>query len=71
MRSGLAQQLYDAAQPLVSPSDEIALGNNVIYWKVPKGETLETPFAKLLTQPAFKQFHTSRNLKTLRKLLPA
>jgi hypothetical protein len=44
-------------------------GDGVPYWNPVKGTTLETPFAKLLGKPRYKPTTTSRNLRTLHKLL--
>jgi len=49
--------------------EEIARGDGVLYWKVRKGMTLDSAFAKVLTKAEFKEFHTSRNIKTVQKLV--
>lgn len=49
--------------------EQVQAGQNVVYWKVKKGDTLKTPFAKLLTKSKYKQFNTNRNINTLRKLI--
>jgi uncharacterized protein (DUF1697 family) len=49
--------------------ETIQEGKEVVYWSVLKGMTLATPFAKRLTTSQFKEYHTVRNLKTLRKLI--
>ncbi|HVI60804.1 MAG TPA: DUF1697 domain-containing protein [Candidatus Saccharimonadales bacterium] len=60
----LAQESYESA-----PGEKLAAGQNVVYWRVDKGSTLKSNFAKLLTKAKYKDFNTNRNLKTLRKLL--
>jgi uncharacterized protein (DUF1697 family) len=47
----------------------IALGNGVMYWKVKIGDTLGTPFAKILAKAKFKSVVTTRNINTLEKML--
>jgi uncharacterized protein (DUF1697 family) len=49
--------------------EEVKAGHGVIYWKVQKGQTLSSPFAKLLTKSKYKEFNTTRNLNTLKKLV--
>jgi uncharacterized protein (DUF1697 family) len=44
-------------------------GPGVLYWEVPKGHSLDTALAKYLARPRFKAVSTTRNLRTLRKLL--
>lgn len=48
----------------------IAAGDGVIHWSNPKGTTLTSPFAKALERTA-KDRVTTRNLRTLRKVLAA
>jgi uncharacterized protein (DUF1697 family) len=49
--------------------EEVAVGRGVVYWKVQKGQTLKSPFAKLLTKSKYKDFNTNRNINTLQKIL--
>jgi uncharacterized protein (DUF1697 family) len=44
-------------------------GTGVLYWSCPKGHSLDTPVAKRLAKPAYKSTTTTRNLRTLRRLL--
>jgi uncharacterized protein (DUF1697 family) len=48
--------------------EQVQAGDGVVYWKVKKGETLKTPFAKLLTKSKYKEFNTNRNINTLQKI---
>lgn len=50
--------------------ESIALGDGVLHWSNPKGTTLTSPFAKALERTA-KDRVTTRNLRTLRKVLAA
>jgi uncharacterized protein (DUF1697 family) len=48
----------------------IAFGTNkVIYWKVIIGDTLGTPFAKILAKAKYKSSVTTRNINTLEKMI--
>jgi uncharacterized protein (DUF1697 family) len=51
--------------------EEARAGQGVVYWKVQKGQTLKTPFAKLLTKSKYKAFNTNRNINTLQKIMAA
>ncbi len=49
--------------------EEINKGNIVLYWKVPKGKSLDTPFAKITAKSKYKSTTTIRNINTLEKML--
>jgi uncharacterized protein (DUF1697 family) len=51
--------------------EEVKAGQGVVYWKVQKGQTLKSPFAKLLAKSKYKQFNTNRNVNTLQKIVQA
>jgi uncharacterized protein (DUF1697 family) len=67
--SGLEQELLAAAADFGSQEDELQLGDGVLYWRVPKGLTLKSPFAQLLTNARWRDFHTTRNANTVEKIL--
>jgi uncharacterized protein (DUF1697 family) len=62
-------ELTGAAASLDSAVDPVAAGPGVVCWNPVKGTTTDTPFAKLLAKAAFKPRTTTRNLRTLRKLV--
>jgi uncharacterized protein (DUF1697 family) len=66
---GLEEQLAAEANDLDHGVESIERGDGVIYWKVVKGSTLESDFAKYLSKSRYKSFHTSRNINTLRKIV--
>lgn len=49
--------------------ERAAEGAGVVYWTVPKGETLGSRLGALIGKPALKPHLTSRNLNTVEKLL--
>lgn len=49
--------------------EEVTKGNTVLYWKVPKGESLTTPFSKITAKAKYKSSTTVRNINTLEKML--
>ncbi|TAJ47916.1 MAG: DUF1697 domain-containing protein [Herbiconiux sp.] len=54
----------DAALP-----ERAEAGPTVVYWEVPKGSSTDTALSKFLAKSSFKATTTTRNLRTLRKLL--
>jgi len=68
MERGLEKDL--AAEEVDLGKDErVSAGDGVVYWRVDKGSTLQSPFGKLLTKARYRDFNTNRNLRTLRKLV--
>lgn len=49
--------------------DEVASGEGVLYWSIPKGSTLDSAMGKAQGSGKHKQWLTTRNLNTLEKLL--
>ncbi|PUV23857.1 DUF1697 domain-containing protein [Sphingobacterium athyrii] len=43
--------------------------NGVFYWQVPKGNTLDSTFGKILGKKSLKDKFTSRNVNTFEKIL--
>lgn len=67
LENGVAEELA-ALEP--GEGEAIAAGDGVVHWSNPKGTTLTSPFAKALERTA-KDRVTTRNLRTLRKVLAA
>lgn len=61
-----ARLLEVATDPAV---ERVAEGDRVVYWSVPKGSTLSTPFGAAQGSSRFKQWVTTRNLNTVQKLI--
>lgn len=51
------------------PSEKIGRGDGVVYWQVPKGATLDSTIGKTMGKPRYKSSTTTRNLRTLAKVL--
>ncbi|BBZ71482.1 DUF1697 domain-containing protein [Mycobacterium paraseoulense] len=51
------------------PHERIGVGAGVIYWQVPKGGTLDSTIGKTMGKPRYKSSTTTRNLRTLAKVL--
>ena len=50
-------------------NEKIAPGDGVVYWQVPKGITLDSTIGKTMGKPRYKSSTTTRNLRTLAKVL--
>lgn len=62
--------LAELASAETAEDEPVAVGDGVIHWSNPKGTTLSSPFAKALERRG-KDRVTTRNLRTLRKVLAA
>ena len=51
------------------PDEKIERGNGVIYWQVPKTGTLDTTIGKTMGKKRYKASTTTRNLRTIDKVL--
>ncbi|ALR11039.1 pyridoxamine 5-phosphate oxidase [Mycobacteroides saopaulense] len=50
-------------------NERIAAGDGVLYWQVPKSQTLSSPVGKTMGKKRYKSTTTTRNLRTLHKLV--
>ncbi|MEW5808373.1 MAG: DUF1697 domain-containing protein [Actinomycetota bacterium] len=53
------------------PDEKIDAGAGVLYWQVPRGSTLDSTIGKTMGNKRYKPSTTTRNLRTLEKLLAA
>jgi uncharacterized protein (DUF1697 family) len=59
-----------AAAPELDPNDErVQRGTDVVYWQVRRAVGVKSPFSVLSGKARFKSTTTTRNLRTLRKIL--
>lgn len=65
------QELHKAAAAADGDGDGILLGPEAMAWTAAKGGTLESPVNKLVAQKRFKSTTTTRNLRTMLKVLAA
>ena len=49
--------------------EEAKLISGNFYWKIPKGNTLDSEFGKILGKKSFKNILTSRNINTIEKIV--
>jgi len=50
-------------------NEKAAIVNGIFYWQVPKGNTLDSSFGKILGRKKLKDQFTSRNINTFEKVL--
>ena len=67
--AGILDSLAAAAPE--SGGDRVMRAGEVLYWTVEKGHTLDSPFGKVLAKKQKVDVITTRNLRTLRKILAA
>ncbi len=58
---------FEKCEKEIGEEAKVVEGN--FYWKVPKGNTLGSPFGKILGRKNLKDAFTSRNINTLEKVL--
>ncbi|MDG3011905.1 DUF1697 domain-containing protein [Rhodococcus sp. D2-41] len=62
-------ELLDLAPDLDPSLERVRGGDGVLYWEVERGHTLDSRFGKTTGRARYKPSTTTRNLRTLRKLL--
>lgn len=67
---GVENILMEEFQKATQTQDEKAeIINNIFYWQVSKGNTLDSSFGKVLGKKSLKDQLTSRNINTFEKIL--
>lgn len=62
----LMQEFENAAK---TENEKAEIVNNIFYWQVPKGNTLDSTFGKVLGKKSLKDQFTSRNINTFEKVI--
>ncbi len=62
----LMEEFQKAAQ---ADNEQAEIVDNMFYWQVPKGNTLDSTFGKVLGKKNLKDQFTSRNINTFEKVL--
>lgn len=65
----VAADVLSVAGDLDPAVERVQPGRGVIYWTVVKGQSTKSAFAKHTAKARFKATTTTRNLRTLRKIL--
>lgn len=68
-KTAVFEELKTLANDVEGESDFIKPGTQIIYWKVPIGESTDTPFSKILARAKYKSSVTVRNINTLEKMI--
>jgi uncharacterized protein (DUF1697 family) len=64
-----ADVLDELAALVPGPDERIQRGEGVIYWQVPRSKSLESAMGKTMGKKRYKSSTTTRNLRTLDKVL--
>jgi uncharacterized protein (DUF1697 family) len=64
--AGTAKELASVA---TGDMERVAAHGRTLYWRCPKGSTLDTPFSKVTSSKRYKELTTTRNLNTVEKML--
>lgn len=67
--AALAQELLALGASVDTSLEQVRGGEGVIYWTVERGSTLSSAFGKATARPRYKETTTTRNLRTLQKLV--
>ncbi len=65
------QELLQQAGSTDPRIERVQAGNGLLYWEVTRGESTDSPFSKLAAKARYKPFVTTRNLRTVEKLITA
>ncbi|KAF1068819.1 DUF1697 domain-containing protein [Variovorax sp.] len=65
----MLDEVMAKAEELETYTDRLQHGDGVLYWELPRGESTDTPVAKLLAKTRYKSSTTTRNLRTVEKLI--
>lgn len=67
--AAMLDEIVEKAGTVDADVEQLKRGKGVLYWQCPRGESLDTPVAKLLGKTRYKSSTTTRNLRTVEKLL--
>lgn len=67
--AAVAADVLSVAGDLDPSVERVHAGDRVVYWTVVKGQSTKSAFAKHTAKARFKPTTTTRNLRTLRKIL--
>ncbi|MBD8045415.1 DUF1697 domain-containing protein [Arthrobacter sp. Sa2BUA2] len=67
--AGMLTELFEAAAE--AGAEQVRLGPEATAWPCPKGATLDSALAKISSKPRYKAHTTTRNVRTLQKILAA
>ncbi len=59
----------ELAAATVGDLERVSAHGRTVYWRCPKGSTLDTPYSKFSSAKRFREVTTTRNLNTVEKML--
>jgi uncharacterized protein (DUF1697 family) len=59
----------ELAAATVGDMERVSARGRTVYWRCPKGSTLDTPYSKFSSSKRFREITTTRNLNTVEKML--
>lgn len=62
-------EIVEKAGKVDADVEQLKKAKGVLYWQCPRGESTDTPVAKLLAKARYKSSTTTRNLRTVEKLI--
>jgi uncharacterized protein (DUF1697 family) len=65
------EDVLDELAGLAGPDELVQRGDGVIYWQVARSGTLDSPLGKAMGKKRYKSSTTTRNLRTVDKVLSA
>ncbi len=69
VEEGFEKELVEQAGELDAALEAVEAGKGVVYWRVLKGNTLDSAFGKYMGKAAARYLMTNRNVNTLEKIL--
>ncbi|WBX97393.1 DUF1697 domain-containing protein [Chryseobacterium gambrini] len=68
--NGVENSLMKEFENALKTENEAAeIVNHIFYWQIPKGNTLDSAFGKILGKKSMKDQFTSRNINTFEKII--
>jgi uncharacterized protein (DUF1697 family) len=67
--AAMLDEVIEKAGAVDADVEQLKRGKGVLYWQCPRGESLETPVARLLAKTRYRSSTTTRNLRTVEKLI--
>lgn len=67
--AAMLDEVIEKAGTVDAGVERLQRGKDVLYWQCPRGESTDTPVARLLARTRYKSSTTTRNLRTVEKLL--
>jgi uncharacterized protein (DUF1697 family) len=67
--AAMLDEVVEKAGAVDAEVEQLKRGKGVLYWQCPRGESLETPVARLLAKTRYRSSTTTRNLRTVEKLI--